>query len=77
MDRKKWEMCVVSADPSDAFVEYWDQAGPDRKSLPADPNVPNDTSYLRVRRVLSQLGDAGWEMTGVAGNFLYFKRPKA
>lgn len=78
MDRKKWEMCVVSTDTSDAYVEYWDQTGPDRKSLAAaEAGAPADATYQRVRRVLSQLGDAGWELAGVNGPLLYFKRQKA
>jgi hypothetical protein len=77
MDRKKWEMCVVSVEPSDAFVEYWDQAGPDRKSLATEPGAAGDATHLRVRRVLSQLGDSGWELAGVDGKLLYFKRAKA
>jgi hypothetical protein len=68
-------MCVVSTDVADAYVEYWDQAGPDRKSLAADTG--GDATHVRVRRVLSQLGDSGWEMSGVAGSLLYFKRPRA
>jgi hypothetical protein len=77
MDRKKWEMCVVSTDPSDAYVEYWDQTGPDRKSLAAEAGGTVDATYQRVRRVLGQLGDAGWELAGVNGKLLYFKRQKA
>lgn len=75
MERRKWEMCVVSTDTADAYVEYWDQAGPDRKALAATNG--GDATQIRVRRVLSQLGDSGWEMAGVAGSLLYFKRPKA
>ena len=76
MDRKKWEMCVVSISLSDAYVEYWDQAGPDRKSLTAEPGAPADSTNQRVKRVLSQLGDAGWELAGVDGALLFFKRQK-
>jgi hypothetical protein len=75
VERRKWEMCMVSTDPADAYVEYWDQAGPDRKSLAVGNG--GEATELRVRRVLSQLGDAGWELSGVAGDRLYFKRQKA
>ena len=75
MERHKWEMCVVSTDSVDAYVEYWDQAGPDRKSLMVETG--GDATHVRVGRVLSQLGDSGWELTGVDGALLYLKRPKA
>lgn len=74
MDRARWEMCVVSTDAADAYVEYWEGNGPERKAL-AGEGGPVGTG-VRVRRVLAQLGDNGWELTGVAGTLLYFKRAK-
>lgn len=74
--RQGWEMCVVSIDEADAYVEYWDVPGPERKSLAVTEQTDTDSTSLRVRRVLAQLGDGGWEMTGVDGPRLFFKRPK-
>jgi hypothetical protein len=75
-ERQPWELCVVSADEADAYVEYWETGGAERKSLLISPGTPNDSTALRVRRVMAQLAENGWELTGVDGSHFYFKRPK-
>ena len=74
--RRQWQMCVVSTDEQEPYVEYWDETGPDRKSLIVEDATTPDATRVRTRRVLAQLGEAGWEMAGVDGPRVYMKRPK-